>query len=83
MDPMYLPAVENAEPQGRYAAVMGALRASGQPVPQIMHLFAFRPERTSFLQKFTHGVMRGPSVLSSGMRELIAAFTSQRNSCRF
>jgi len=28
-------------------------------------------------------VMRGPSPLSPGMRELIAAFTSARNHCPF
>ncbi len=48
-----------------------------------MHLFAFRTERTRFLERFTQGVMRGPSPLSPGQRELIAAFTSYRNSCPF
>jgi len=28
-------------------------------------------------------VMRGPSPLSPGLRELIAAFTSRRNDCLF
>jgi hypothetical protein len=52
-------------------------------VPQIMHLFAYKPDRTSFLSRFTQGVMRGPSPLSPGFRELIAAFTSRRNECAF
>ena len=59
------------------------LRAGGCPVPQIMHLFAFKPDRTDHLAEFTHGVMRGPSPLSPGQRELIAAFTSRRNACPF
>ena len=59
------------------------LQAAGLPVPQIMHLFAFKPDRTQFLSRFTQGVMRGPSPLSPGLRELIAAFTSKRNDCLF
>jgi alkylhydroperoxidase family enzyme len=59
------------------------MREAGMPVPQIMHLFAFKPERTSHLAQFTQGVMRGPSPLSPGQRELIAAFVSRRNDCPF
>jgi alkylhydroperoxidase family enzyme len=80
---MYLPEVEGAEPQGRYAGVIAAIKAAGAPVPQIMHLFAFKPDRTEHLSRFTQAVMRGPSPLSPGMRELIAAFTSRRNDCPF
>ncbi|MBL8857095.1 MAG: peroxidase [Planctomycetes bacterium] len=83
MHPMYLPGVEQSEPRGAYADAIRGMRAAGAPVPQIMHLFAFKPERTQFLSQFTHGVMRGPSPLSAGMRELIAAFTSKRNECLF
>jgi hypothetical protein len=83
MHPMYLPEVENAEPRGLYAGPINALRAAGAPVSQIMHLFAFKPDRTDFLSRFTQGVMRGPSPLSPGQRELIAAFTSHRNDCPF
>ena len=83
MDPMYLRDVEGAEPRGAHAEVIRRLEASGAPVPQIMRLFAFKPERTGFLAHYTHEVMRGPSPLSPGQRELIAAFTSRRNRCRF
>ena len=83
MHPMYLPDVENAEPRGPYGERIKAARAAGVPVSQIMHLFAFKPDRTDFLSKFTQGVMRGPSPLSPGERELIAAFTSRRNDCPF
>jgi hypothetical protein len=48
-----------------------------------MHLFAYKPDRTDFLSRFTQGVMRGPSPLPAGFRELIAAFTSRRNDCLF
>jgi alkylhydroperoxidase family enzyme len=53
------------------------------PIPQIMHLFAFKPERTQHLERFTQEVMRGPSPLLPGQRELIAALTSKLNQCLF
>ena len=83
MRPMYLPEVEQGDPRGPYAETIHALRGAGRPVPQIMHLFAYKPDRTQFLSRFTQGVMRGPSPLSAGLRELIAAFTSRRNDCLF
>jgi alkylhydroperoxidase family enzyme len=83
MDPMYLPEVEHAEPRGGYAQPIAALRAAGAPVPQIMHLLAYKPDRTDHLSRFSEAVMRGPSPLSPGFRELIAAFTSRRNDCLF
>ena len=83
MRPMFLSEVENSPPGGAYSHLINALRAAGRQVPQIMHLFAYKPDRTDFLSRFTQGVMRGPSPLPAGFRELIAAFTSQRNDCRF
>ncbi len=83
MRPMFLSEVEHANAQGAYAQRIAGMREAGVPVPQIMHLFAFKPDRTDFLAQFTQGVMRGPSPLSPGLRELIAAFTSRRNDCLF
>ena len=83
MKPMFLPEVEHAPPQGAYDGPIQAMQGAGIPVPQIMHLFAYKPDRTNHLSAFTQGVMRGPSPLSPGMRELIAAFTSRRNDCPF
>lgn len=83
MHPMFLPEVEHAEVEGPYTDRIRAMRAAGVHVPQILHLFAYKPDRTAFLAKYTHGVMRGPSPLSPGQRELIAAFTSRRNDCPF
>jgi hypothetical protein len=83
MEPMFLSEVEQKKPDGPYAQVIGGMRAAGHPVPQIMHLFAYKPDRTEFLSKFTQGVMRGPSPLPPGIRELIAAFTSKQNDCPF
>ena len=83
MQPMFLQEVEQRTPMGAYAGPITAMRTAGVPVPQIMHLFAYKPDRTEFLSRFTQGVMRGPSPLSPGLRELIAAFTSRRNECPF
>ena len=84
MKPMYLAEVENnAAAQGGYAEAIRSMRANGQEVPQIFHLFAFKPEITVHLERFSQGVMRGASPLSAGQRELIAAFTSRRNNCPF
>jgi hypothetical protein len=80
---MFLSEVEQRNPGGAYARLINELRAAGSPVPQIMHLFAYKPDRTGFLSRFTQGVMRGPSPLPAGLRELIAAFTSRRNDCLF
>ena len=83
MRPMFLPEVEQKNTGGAYAHLIEDLRAAGEPVPQIMHLFAYKPDRTDFLSRFTQSVMRGPSPLPAGIRELIAAFTSRRNDCLF
>jgi hypothetical protein len=83
MDPMYLKDVEEHQDEGPRGEAVRAMKAMGAPVPQILHLFAFKPERTDHLSRFTQGVMRGSSPLSPGLRELIAAFTSARNQCPF
>jgi alkylhydroperoxidase family enzyme len=83
MEPMYLREVEGHEGGGPWAEAIRRMRQAGLAVPQIMHLFAFKPDRTAHLAEFTQRVMRGPSPLSPGQRELIAAFTSRRNDCPF
>lgn len=84
MKPMYLREVEdNPQAAGPYADIIAAMKSAGQTVPQIMHLFAFKPETTAHLSAFTQAVMRGPSPLSAGFRELIAAHTSKLNQCVF
>jgi alkylhydroperoxidase family enzyme len=83
MEPMYLPDVESRDGDNPWAAAIRQMQAGGLPVPQIMHLFAFKTDRTQHLAQFTQGVMRGSSPLSAGQRELIAAFTSRQNDCPF
>ena len=84
MEPMYLHDVEEqSSAQGVYADILRAMSASGMPISQIWHLFGFKPDATDHLSRFTEAVMRGPSPLSAGMRELIAAYTSASNQCPF
>jgi alkylhydroperoxidase family enzyme len=83
---MYLKAIEEhvpTEAAGRYGRAIQAARQSGAPIPQIFHLFAFQPRAATHLNAFMQEIMRGASPLSSGWRELIAAWTSARNRCRF
>jgi alkylhydroperoxidase family enzyme len=83
MKPMFLKDVEAHKGQGARSDSIAQMQAAGIPVPQIMHLFAFKPERTKHLERFTQEVMRGPSPLPPGQRELIAALTSKLNQCLF
>jgi alkylhydroperoxidase family enzyme len=46
-------------------------------------MFAFRTEITDHLARFTQEIMHGDAPLSPGLRELIAAYTSQQNHCPF
>ncbi len=83
MEPMFLQQVERAVGGGGYSELIQLLRGNGSAIPQILHLFAFKPQATDYLARFTHEVMRGPSPLSPALRELIAAFTSTENQCPF
>ena len=83
MKPMFLKDVESYDGSGARAEGIRQMKQAGIPVPQIMHLFAFKPERTKHLERFTQDVMRGPSPLLPGQRELIAALTSKLNQCLF
>lgn len=80
---MHLSDVQHHHAQSPWGAAAEAMSAAGIPLPEILHLFNFKPERTKFLAMFTQEVMRGPSPLSPGQRELIAAFTSRQRNCLF
>ncbi|MGC5015338.1 carboxymuconolactone decarboxylase family protein [Streptosporangium sp. DT93] len=51
--------------------------------PGIIGLFRFRPETAQPLNQLAEVLLRGDSTLSRGERELIAAYVSSLNSCRF
>jgi hypothetical protein len=83
MEPMFLPDVEGQLKPGPYQALIQAMRLSGREYPQIWHLFGYVPALGATLARFTQEVMRGEAPLSSGLRELIAAYVSSRNNCLF
>jgi len=83
MEPMFLPEVEACTKPSPYTDMIRLMQSSGTPYAQIWHLFAFKPEITAHLARFTQETMREPSPLSPGLRELIAAYTFARNHCPF
>jgi uncharacterized peroxidase-related enzyme len=52
-------------------------------LPGITSGFAFRPATAKPLRELAEVLLRGPSTLTSGEREMIAAFVSTRNECEF
>ena len=80
---MFLKQIEMRPAEGMMKIAFNKLREKGHAVPEIMHLFRFKKRNTNHLVRFTDAVMRGPSPLSRGLRELIGAFVSTRNNCCF
>jgi uncharacterized peroxidase-related enzyme len=52
-------------------------------LPGITSGFAFRPETAKPMRALAEVLLRGPSTLTSGEREMIATFISSRNDCYF
>lgn len=52
-------------------------------LPGIVSGFAFRPETAKPMRELAEVLLRGPSSLSSGEREIIATFVSTLNDCYF
>jgi len=80
---MFLPGVENNPQPSPYADLIRTMQAAGSEYMQIWHLFAFKPEMTAHLARFSQALLREPAPLSPGLRELIAAYTSALNRCLF
>jgi len=80
---MFLKEIETRPVDGMMEIAFAKLKEGGQAIPEIMHLFRFKKRSTDHLVRFTEEVMRGPSPLSRGIRELIGAFVSSRNQCSF
>jgi uncharacterized peroxidase-related enzyme len=76
---MYLKEIENRPARGMTALAFRRLREAGETIPDILHLFRFKRRSTDHLVRFTEEVMRGPSPLSPGIRELIGAYVSKKN----
>ena len=52
-------------------------------MPGIIGPLAFRPETAKPLSELAEVLLRGPSPLTPGERETIAAYVSLLNDCRF
>lgn len=83
MKPMFLPEVEANPAPGPWSDAIAQMAKGGGEYPQIWHLFAYKPEATQHLARFTHEMLHGEAPLTMGLRELIAAFVSARNECPF
>ncbi|MBV8818568.1 MAG: hypothetical protein JO022_09445 [Acidobacteriaceae bacterium] len=83
MKPMFLAGVERNDKPSPYNQFVRSMQQAGAEYPQIWHMFAYLPEATDHLARFTQAILRGPAPLSPGIRELIAAYTSSRNQCPF
>ena len=79
----YLPAVEANPQPGAYASLIQRAKSNGAEYSKIWDLFAFQHDVTVHMGRFTHGVLRQPTSISPGLRELIAAYTSRLNECGF
>lgn len=55
----------------------------GNEAPGIRSLFEYRPETAVPLNELADILLRGPSTLSRGERELIASYVSSLNDCSF
>jgi hypothetical protein len=69
--------------RGRWSDGVRQAEEAGGYVPGIWRLFAWKPELAEPLSRLAQVVLRGPSPLSPGFRELVAAWTSSRNRCLF
>ena len=83
MQPTFLPGVENHPQPGPYTDLIRSMQAASSEYMQIWHLFAFKPEMTAHLARFSQAVLRDAAPISPGIRELIAAYTSALNHCAF
>jgi uncharacterized peroxidase-related enzyme len=55
----------------------------GNDSPGIVSLFIYRPETARPLNQLAEILLRGPNTLSRGEREMIAAYVSTLNECKF
>src|SRR6185436_5663799 len=83
IDTVFLKEIESRSPEGMTKIAFRKLRQDGEAIPEILHLFRFKRHSTDHLVRFTEEVMRGPSPLSPGLRELIGAYFSRKNQCSF
>lgn len=81
--PMFLPEVESHQEPSAYLDAIRLVQGTGAEYSKIWHMFAFRPQATQHLARFTQEILREAGPLTPGFRELIAAYTSAHNHCPF
>lgn len=62
---------------------MAHIKLKNENLPGIVGLFDFKPETEKPLSELAEILLRGPSTLSSGEREIIASSVSHQNDCHF
>jgi uncharacterized peroxidase-related enzyme len=62
---------------------MAHISLPNEELPGIVGLFGFNPETAQPLCALADVLLRGPSSLTSGERELIASYVSNLNQCHF
>lgn len=80
---MFLKEIEGRPATGFAGIALRKMRDEGRTIPDILHLFRFKTRTTDHLVRLTDEVMRGPSPLSPGLRELIGAYVSKQNQYSF
>ena len=80
---MFLKEIESRPATGIAGIALRKMREEGRTIPDILHLFRFKTRTTDPLVRFTDEVMRGPSPLTPGLRELIGAYVSKKNEYSF
>src|SRR5690242_581801 len=63
--------------------VMAHIKLKNEQLPGIVGLLDYRPETAKPLRELAEVLLRGPSTLAPGDRELIAAVVSNWNDCQF
>lgn len=62
---------------------MAYIKLNNENLPGITGLLDYRPETAKPLSELAETLLRGPSSLSSGEREIIASSVSKWNDCKF
>lgn len=62
---------------------MAHIKLNNEQLPGIVGLLDYRPETAKPLSELAETLLRGPSTLTPGERELIAASVSHWNQCHF
>lgn len=67
MESIFPPGVENQPQPSPYTDLIRSMQAAGSEYMQIWHLFAFTPEMTAHLARFSQAVMRDPAPISPAL----------------